>query len=324
MKITSNIFICLIVVVVTLLLIDYFRIKDYKVVKLKDDLINNYYSSENLEFLMKEKLDKDYTGIIEDDFDSFVIKLVMDELNTLEPEKYKRYNSFLPSDFMNEYYETRAEDASDFISKELDDDIYYICFNRFVDGISYKKFEDCMEDMSNYENLIIDLRGNSGGNFKDLDKIIDTFIAKDRVIYKLYSNKKTKEILTKNDKKLEFRNIIILTNGNTASTSELFVLALKNNLEAVNIVGTRTYGKNISYSIRNFKDESAMVFISSIMQDSNGESIDVNGIIPDVIIGNSEEYYESILDIEERDSIRNEDYEKQLKYSIDLIKQEIN
>lgn len=316
---SKQVILVLIIVVVTLIVVDYFRIKGTKLVSLRDDLIYNYYSVENLETLMKDKLGEDYVGDIDQDFDNYVIKMVMEDLSSLEPDKYKRYNDFLSTDFMSKYNETREAEASSFVGKEISDEIYYISINRFVDGITYKEFKQKIEDMRNHKNLILDLRDNSGGNFKDLDKILDCFIEKDRVMYSLVSESETEKVISKSEKTFSFDNVVILVNNGTASVSELMTLSLKGNLENVKVVGTRTYGKQISYSIRTFKDKSAMVFISSIMNGPDNLQIGLEGIEPDVVVGNLEEFYQSIQDDLERESVVEKDKEKQLLFAIELL-----
>src|SRR5699024_533320 len=101
----------------------------------------------------------------------------------------------------------------------------------------------------NINSLIIDLRDNGGGHLSTTKEIVSYFLDSKNIIYQIQSkNKKTKYYSEgKENKKYP---IVLLTNGMSASGSELLTAALKENLNAVSI-GEKTYGKG---TVQEFKE----------------------------------------------------------------------
>ena len=135
------------------------------------------------------------------------------------------------------------------------------------------------------------MRNNTGGGFDDFTKISNFFLEEGSEIYRLNTSKNTIIEKSTNKNPALFENIVILTNNYTASASELFILSLKANLDNVTLIGTNTYGKNISCSIRTFKDKTGAAFITSHMAGPNGAEIaSPEGIAPDIYVGNTEDF----------------------------------
>jgi C-terminal processing protease CtpA/Prc len=175
--------------------------------------------------------------------------------------------------------------------------------------------------MKKYKKIIIDLRDNTGGSFDELKKVANMFLDQGKTIYQLDYIDKKEKYTSKNRNPLVFDKIVLLINNDTASVSELFVIALDENLNNVTKIGTNTYGKKVSYSIRSFKDKSAMIFINSIMEGANLKPIDADGIKPDIEIGHTEEYYLQIEDESSREKTRSQDKELQLNEALQFLKE---
>ena len=79
---------------------------------------------------------------------------------------------------------------------------------------------------------------------------------------------------------------MILTNNYTASASEVLTMALKEGLDNVTIVGTKTYGKGVMQSKFNISDGSSIKLTVAYWTSPNGTSINGEGITPDVEIEN--------------------------------------
>jgi len=104
-------------------------------------------------------------------------------------------------------------------------------------------------------------------------------------------DKETKEYKTiaKTDKKINSDiDIIILANENSASASEIFVGALKDN-EAAKIVGTKTFGKGVMQEIVPVSSGGALKLTIEEFRTPNGNVINKKGIEPDVVIEDNEE-----------------------------------
>lgn len=137
----------------------------------------------------------------------------------------------------------------DFVKSE---NIGYIHISN-MEGISKRKAKRTMkgiiQELSNADGLIMDLRANNGG-FDNICDMIASFCIDSTIVarYEQTRKKKSVNLFTKPKKvtikpqKVAFtKNIIILTNDRTRSAGEFFVLALKD-LPYVTIVGNRTEG----------------------------------------------------------------------------------
>jgi C-terminal processing protease CtpA/Prc len=286
---------------------------------MRNDLLTQYYEINQLKHIMKAELGEDYSGNLDEDFDHFVISVVLDRLSEEEKEKFKRYNAFMSKVEMKQFSKTRENYAKNIYGKELNDQTYYIDLNNFVNGITYEKFDTLIPEMKKKKYLIIDLRDNSGGHFDDFIKIADLFLDKDDVIYKIVKQDEEIVYSAENEKALNFEQIVLLINDRTASVAELFVLALTENLDHTVSIGTKTYGKHISYAVRGFNDGSGMRFITSIMQGPNSREISGDGILPDIVIGREGEYYQAIKTPNEEELERKKDQSLQLHKALEFI-----
>lgn len=82
--------------------------------------------------------------------------------------------------------------------------------------------------------------------------------------------------------------LVVLVNGNTASTAEVLAGALQDNKRAT-VVGEQTLGKGSVQSIRELSFGGALRFTSAYYLTPLGHSIDGSGIAPDVIVRASED-----------------------------------
>jgi carboxyl-terminal processing protease len=72
-------------------------------------------------------------------------------------------------------------------------------------------------------------------------------------------------------------------NGSTASASEITAAALKDHGKAT-IVGTKTYGKGVVQKIYNLSGGSILKVTTAEWLTPNGNSINNNGVTPDIEI----------------------------------------
>ena len=104
--------------------------------------------------------------------------------------------------------------------------------------------------------------------------------------------------------------IIILTNENTASASEILAGALKD-LGKAKIVGTKTYGKGVIQQIMTLTDGSGLKITIEEYQTPNKNKINKVGIEPDEVVELPKELKDKVT-IEEKD-------DTQLQKAIELL-----
>ena len=165
--------------------------------------------------------------------------------------------------------------------KVLSNNIGYINFTSF-DETTADDFKAKFEELNKQgiKSLIIDLRNNGGGIVDQALQIADYVADKDSVLlYEVDKNNKETVKKAKTDPIINMP-IIILTNENTASASEILAGALKD-LGKAKTVGTTTYGKGVIQQILKLSDGSGLKVTIEEYQTPNRSKIHKIGIAPD-------------------------------------------
>ena len=196
--------------------------------------------------------------------------------------------------------------------KVLENKIGYIEFSSFDEGTAQEfktKFEELQKQ--GIKSLIIDLRNNGGGIVDEALEIADYILDKDDVI--LYEVDKNNEEKIEKSKNAPIINmpIVILTNENTASSSEILAGALKDHGKA-KIVGTKTYGKGVIQQLLTLPDGSGLKITSEEYLTPNRTKINKVGIEPDEKV-ELPESVKNVLLVDEKD-------DTQLKKAIEILK----
>ena len=151
----------------------------------------------------------------------------------------------------------------------------------------------------NVTRLIIDLRNNGGGYAQTLDEMCTYFMDNGQIVM-IEEDRDGNQIIDKvrKSRKIKYDKIIILVNDNSASCSEVFTLALKENCNAI-IVGTTTYGKGLAQLSTVFSDGSALKYTDVIWKSGNGVFINGEGITPDYTVRLHDALYLTYLNLDD-------------------------
>lgn len=196
--------------------------------------------------------------------------------------------------------------------KVLSNNIGYIQFSSF-DETTAEDFKAKYEELAkqNIKSLIIDLRNNGGGIVDQALEIADYMTDKDSVLlYEVDKNGNEKVQKAKEDPIINMP-IVILTNENTASASEILAGALKD-LGKAKIVGTKTYGKGVIQQILKLNDGSGLKITIEEYQTPNKNKINKVGIEPDETVELPKELQNQLVVEESKDT--------QLQKAIELLK----
>ena len=173
----------------------------------------------------------------------------------------------------------------------LDDDIGYIRISSFND-IADKKIVSAVnqinkESNNNIKGLIIDIRNNPGGLLDQAIKVSDLFLDKGEIVStKTRDESRKQRFFAKKGDITNGIEIIIITNGGSASASEIFAGALGDNKRAT-VIGTKTYGKGSVQSIIPLgSGDGAIRLTTGKYYTPNDTSIDKIGIKPTYLIEN--------------------------------------
>lgn len=196
--------------------------------------------------------------------------------------------------------------------KIISNDVGYIKFTSF-DETTAEDFKKQYQELAkkNIKSLIIDLRNNGGGIVDQALEIADYIADKDSVLlYEVDKNNKETVRKAKTDPIINMP-IVILTNENTASASEILAGALKD-LGKAKTVGTTTYGKGVIQQILKLNDGSGLKITIEEYQTPNKNKINKVGIEPDEKV-ELPDSVESIFTIKESE-------DTQLQKAIDMLK----
>ena len=168
----------------------------------------------------------------------------------------------------------------------------YIKVNAFLDNTG-KEFVSALNKLvkKDIEGLVIDLRNNGGGYVGTAYDMLDRILPDNTDIFSFVYKSGKKEIaktgeLSTGDDKVFNLPIVILMNNESASASELFTGALKDNGYA-ETVGETSYGKGVAQSILEVLGKDGSTVIGGLKLTTikyylpNGESINKVGITPD-------------------------------------------
>lgn len=197
-------------------------------------------------------------------------------------------------------------------AKKLENDIGYIAVTSFDEETadSFKiKFEELKSQ--GIKSLIIDLRNNGGGLVEEALKIADYIVPKDKELLITVDKDGKEEIEKTKQNVLIDMPIVILVNGNTASSSEILAGALKDLKEAT-IVGKTTYGKGVIQQFLTLRDGSGLKVTTHEYYTPNRNKINGVGIEPDEVV----ELPDGVNALNVK-----EDQDTQLQKAIELLKE---
>lgn len=193
----------------------------------------------------------------------------------------------------------------------LDNKIAYITVTEF-DDVTTAQYAEALEQMKldGAQGLILDLRGNPGGNLSTVVEMCRLMLPEGMIVYT--EDKYGQRNEYKCDGKHEFDlPLVVLIDGSSASASEIMAGAIKD-YELGTLVGTTTYGKGIVQKIFTYEDGSAAKITVSKYYTPNGYNIHGVGIAPDVEVPFDAELY-----LEDKT-------DNQLEKAIEIITEEIN
>lgn len=175
----------------------------------------------------------------------------------------------------------------------LDDDTAYIRITEF-DDVTIDQFADAlaMAKGSDMKGLILDLRGNPGGNLSAVVEIARMMLPEGLIVYTEDKEGKRTEYSCDGKRELD-TPLVVLIDGNSASASEILAGAIQD-YGLGTLVGTTSFGKGIVQQVIALDDGSAVKVTISSYYTPNGRNIHGTGIEPDVeCVFDGEKYYET-------------------------------
>ncbi|MDR1125397.1 MAG: PDZ domain-containing protein [Deltaproteobacteria bacterium] len=131
-----------------------------------------------------------------------------------------------------------------------------------------------------YGFLILDLRGNTGGDLAFMREVAKLFLAKGTVIYSARSKNKATVYRTESDGPYKNVNLVIWQDNMTASSSEVLISALKQGKQTVTM-GQVSRGKACSQAVTRLKKGGMLRITTEMLFTSLGDSWEKTGLVPD-------------------------------------------
>lgn len=291
-KIWKNVFIATTVFFFTLsLALGAIVFVNWDYISFKTLMTQRYIHTDILDDLIEEHVGVESKGRFLQYFDNLSIAAVTDLIKNTGSDYYTyQYN---PSQYAS-YTTSREETAATAYVEELTPDTIYMLLPNFTDD-TFEFFKNSLEQINKYDNFILDLRDNGGGDISVILDIADFFLDKDTVMLQEFRRHMTSDIKAEDDSVLSFESIVLLQNGRTASASEQLITALTYTLDNITTVGSPTYGKYVGQTriglLRGFYVKATT--LEWIAPD--GTAMDESGIAPDFIY-TSDDIIDYVLD----------------------------
>jgi carboxyl-terminal processing protease len=155
---------------------------------------------------------------------------------------------------------------------------------RGFQGTTFEELEAALKRMAGkgkLKGLVIDLRGNPGGLLDQAIKVSDLFVESGPIVTTVGYGDKVREPKMATRAHTETYPVVVLTDPQSASASEIVAGALKNHERAL-IIGQQTFGKGSVQVIYDNKDDSALKLTIAQYLTPGEISIQSVGIAPDI------------------------------------------
>lgn len=169
------------------------------------------------------------------------------------------------------------------LKEEGNSKIGYIRLSEFSSHAA-EQMKKAIQDLQskNVEGFVLDLRGNPGGLLQSSIEISRMWLDRGAIV-KTVDRVGKDEKISANQTAITKLPLVVLVDGNSASSSEILTGALKDNGRAT-IVGSQTFGKALVQSVHSLADGSGLAVTIAHYYTPNGTDISHKGIAPDVKI----------------------------------------
>lgn len=205
------------------------------------------------------------------------------------------------------YTITRANIEIKSISQKLPEnivmpnDIGYIRLSSFISRNAASEFKTILQQDYNKKGFIIDLRSNPGGLLSNAIYISDMFLD-GGVIVSTVDRDGYKETQRATRGTVTNKPVVVLINKGSASASEIFSGAMKDNGRAI-IIGEQSFGKGLVQEINRLPYESGINITIQKYLTPNGTDINKKGISPDIVVKLTEENIKNKDDVQLKKAI---------------------
>jgi len=155
-------------------------------------------------------------------------------------------------------------------------------FNRASTNAQLRSALDELEE-AQYSGLVLDLRGNPGGDLQAAIEVAGYFLKQGPVV-RIVQRDGKEDILDSARSEPEVKTpLVVLIDGGSASASEIVAGAIKDSESGV-LVGTRSFGKGLVQTVFNLGNKEGVKLTTNKYLTPDGHDIHKKGIEPDVVV----------------------------------------
>lgn len=184
---------------------------------------------------------------------------------------------------------------------KIPDDVCYIRLSSFISRNASNEVREIILNNADKKSFILDLRSNPGGLLSNAIYISDMFL-KGGDIVSTVDRDGYKETQKASPSLLTTKPLVVLLNKGSASASEIFSGAMKDNKRAV-LVGTQSFGKGLVQEINKLPNDAGINITIQKYLTPNGTDIHKKGITPDVVVELTDEQIKNKDDVQLKKAI---------------------
>lgn len=186
-------------------------------------------------------------------------------------------------------------DFPNIITKVKKPGIGYVMVHSFTKDVGEKTAKE-IEDLKKkgIKSLILDLRGNPGGQLTEAINISSLFL-ENGLILKTVNRQKEQETYSANGDYIFSGRLVVLVDSGSASASEIVAGALKDHKRAY-VIGEKTFGKGVVQEVVMLSNGGAIIIPTQKWLTPNGTSISEKGIIPNKTVKNPDKQLAEAVD----------------------------
>lgn len=198
---------------------------------------------------------------------------------------FKRENEFLTKKL------TRRKIQTDLIYLTVKGSTAVIEITSFGENLD-SKMKDVVEKIkanSEIKNILIDIRGNSGGLLDEAVDVISYFVSENQTV--LFEKEKNSEISIRSKIKepnLQGYPLAILIDENSASASEILAGSLQD-ITGAKLIGRKTYGKGVVQRIYTLSNGDQLKLTIAEWLTPKKRQINKQGLAPDVEVSKNDD-----------------------------------
>lgn len=239
------------------------------------------FQKKNIEFAKDYSLLKEVQDVLEENEKSYP-----DDADPVEAvvngylSQYDKFTKYLSPDFDED---EGGNVESDVEASLMNGNVLYVKINGFVWGTNLSFGSKTDELMPKARAVIIDLRGNLGGDITEAQNISDRFL-KTGVIHCFIDNADDYDFEMGDSGNEIDLPVVILVNGETASASEMMTALFMQNYDNVTVIGTTTYGKGVFQDEKELSNGGILRFTNGYYTVGDWECYQDVGIEPDITL----------------------------------------